>query len=119
VFGVFETGTDLIDNITDLPVYANSPGETLKPSVYNEQKTFFRDLARGIGDERVVKVYEGKIPRKVEVVKCRRVVEAAINCFSPVRSCCYVHPYSHYDTSAYSQTRSYTDRTPAPQPRFS
>lgn len=67
----------LFNDLQDIPTYAmerpsgydefNTGG--LATSVFNAQKDFFRGAAKTFGDTRVSKLYEGKLMRRVEVLK--------------------------------------------------
>lgn len=72
-----ESTLSLFQDFQDIPTYAlerpsgydefNSGGMTT--SVYNAQKDFFRGAAKTFGDTRVSKLYEGKLLRRVEVLR--------------------------------------------------
>lgn len=65
--------------VEDLPTYSmehtstdpssENMADTAKAAVFNSQREIFRSVARGIGDTRVSKVYEGKLLRRVEVTQ--------------------------------------------------
>jgi cyclophilin family peptidyl-prolyl cis-trans isomerase len=72
-----ESTLSLFQDFQDIPTYAlerpsgydefNTGGMTT--SIYNTQKDFFRGAAKTFGDTRVSKLYEGKLLRRVEVLR--------------------------------------------------
>ena len=65
--------------VEDLPTYnmeltsvdpsGDNLADTAKSALFNSQREIFRSVAKGFGDSRVSKVYEGKLLRRVEVTQ--------------------------------------------------
>jgi len=85
IFGVVlldDSSRKFFEVVESLPTYKmDRPGavgredtamETVAAGVFNAQRDFFRSAASSFGDTRVGKVYEGKLLRRVEVVKVAR-----------------------------------------------
>lgn len=64
-------------DLEDLPTYSveRPPGldefgtDSVATSVFNAQREFFRGAAKSLGDDRVNKLYDGKLLRRVEVLQ--------------------------------------------------
>lgn len=82
VFGkvlVDDSSQEFFRLVEDLPTYnmertttdprGENLADTAKSAVFNSQREIFRSVAKGIGDSRVSKVYEGKLLRRVEVTQ--------------------------------------------------
>ena len=46
---------------------------TVAKTVFNAQREFFRGAAKSFGDDRVDKLYDGKLLRRMEVLKVGRL----------------------------------------------
>lgn len=68
-------------NLEDIPTYSvNRPSDYddfgtggLAKNVFNAQREFFRGAAKSIGDDRVGKLYNGKLLRRMEVLQVGRL----------------------------------------------
>lgn len=84
MFGESTGGDDFIKTVQDLPTYSlerpasmmndpvtggNSIVDEAAGAVFNAQKQFFRNAAKTLGDNRLDKVYEGKLLRRVQVTQ--------------------------------------------------
>lgn len=84
VFGQIIWDTDTVKffrDLEDIPTYAvERPSSfddfgtgTVAKSVFNAQREFFRGAAKSMGDDRVGKLYDGRLLRRIEVLKVGRV----------------------------------------------
>ena len=84
VFGQIMWNADMLNffrELEDIPTYSvNRPSNyddfdtgTVTKSVFNAQREFFRGAAKTMGDDRVGKLYDGKLLRRMEVLQVGRV----------------------------------------------
>ncbi|GMI44002.1 hypothetical protein TrCOL_g2834 [Triparma columacea] len=72
VFGEVLEGEEFIRRCEFLPTYSVSTSTSEEPGslaaeIFTQQKNLFRNVAKSIGDDRIDKLYEGKLLRKVDV----------------------------------------------------
>ncbi|GKY90965.1 hypothetical protein MPSEU_000069300 [Mayamaea pseudoterrestris] len=76
LFDESDGATEFLERARDLPTYSlerpasdDTPVEAAADAVFAAQRTFFRSLAKNVGDTRLDKVYAGKFLRRIEVTQ--------------------------------------------------